>query len=51
MCLYPEGKKVKLSIFLIKHAMRAHGEWRYDSNVLDFETRWRRVVSFTPRPL
>jgi hypothetical protein len=27
------------------------GEWRYSSTILDFGTRCRRVVSFTPRPL
>jgi hypothetical protein len=26
-------------------------EWRYSSTILDFGTRWRWVVSFTPRPL
>jgi hypothetical protein len=26
-------------------------EWRYSSTVLDHGTRWRRVVSFTIRPL
>jgi hypothetical protein len=26
-------------------------EWRYSSTILDLGTRWRRVVSFTPRPL
>jgi hypothetical protein len=30
---------------------RHMGEWRYSSNILDLGTRWRRVVSFTPRPL
>jgi hypothetical protein len=27
------------------------GEQRYSSSILDFGTRWRWVVSFTPRPL
>jgi hypothetical protein len=27
------------------------GEWRYSSNILDLGTRWRCVVSFTPRSL
>jgi hypothetical protein len=27
------------------------GEWRYSSNFLDLGTRWRSVVSITPRPL
>jgi hypothetical protein len=27
------------------------GEWRYSSTILDLSTKWRWVVSFTPRPL
>jgi hypothetical protein len=27
------------------------GERRYNSNVLQIDTVWRRAVSFTPRPL
>jgi hypothetical protein len=27
------------------------GKWRYSSAILDVGTRWRCVVSFTPRPL
>jgi hypothetical protein len=27
------------------------GEWRYIFTFLDLGTRWRLVVSFTPRPL
>jgi hypothetical protein len=26
-------------------------EWRYSSTILDLDTRWRWVVSFSPRPL
>jgi hypothetical protein len=26
-------------------------EWRYNSIILDIGPRWRRVVSFRPRPL
>jgi hypothetical protein len=26
-------------------------EWRYKATILDLGTRWRWVVSFTPRPL
>jgi hypothetical protein len=26
-------------------------EWRYSSTILDFGTRWRWMISFTPRPL
>jgi hypothetical protein len=27
------------------------GEWRYSSTILDLETRWRWVISFTFLPL
>jgi hypothetical protein len=27
------------------------GEWRYSATFLDLGTRWRWIVSFTPRPL
>jgi hypothetical protein len=27
------------------------GEYRYNSTILDLDTRWRRVVSFTSRPI
>jgi hypothetical protein len=27
------------------------GEWRYSSIIFDLDTRWKWVVSFTPRPL
>jgi hypothetical protein len=27
------------------------GEWRYSFAILKLGTRWRRVFSFTPRPL
>jgi hypothetical protein len=30
---------------------RSTGEWRYGSNILDPDTAWRWVVSFTPLPL
>jgi hypothetical protein len=30
---------------------RHMGEWRYSSSILDIATGWRRVASFTPRPL
>jgi hypothetical protein len=30
---------------------RRMGEWRYSSTILDLGTRWRWVVSYTPRPL
>jgi hypothetical protein len=38
-------KKVKLSPW------RHMGEWRYSSTIFDHGTRWRWVVTFTPRPL
>jgi hypothetical protein len=31
--------------------MKTYGEWRYSSTILDPGTRWRWVISFTPRPL
>jgi hypothetical protein len=27
------------------------GEWSYSSTILDLGSRWRWVVSFTPRPI
>jgi hypothetical protein len=31
--------------------MKAYGEGRYSSTILDLCTRWRYVVSFTSQPL
>jgi hypothetical protein len=31
--------------------MKMYGKWRYNSTILDFGTKWRWVVSFTPLPL
>jgi hypothetical protein len=31
--------------------MKTYGERRYSTTILDLGTRWRWVVSFTPRPL
>jgi hypothetical protein len=31
--------------------MKVYGEWKCSSTILDLGTRWRRVVSFTLRPL
>jgi hypothetical protein len=31
--------------------MKTYTEWRYSSNILGLGTRWRRMISFTPRPL
>jgi hypothetical protein len=48
-----KGKKVKLSLCLTKHhAMKTYwGSGGLTSHILDLGTRWRWVVSFTPRPL
>jgi hypothetical protein len=44
--------KVKLSLDLLKHCvMKTYGEWRYSSTILDLGTRWRWMVSITPRQL
>jgi hypothetical protein len=45
--------KVKLSLCLTKHhAMKTHwGSGGVAPRILDLGTRWRWVVSFTPRPL
>jgi hypothetical protein len=46
-------QKVKLSLCLTKHhAMKAYwGRGGIASRIIDLGTRWRWVVSFTPRPL
>jgi hypothetical protein len=31
--------------------MKTYGEWKYNSTIPDLSTRWRRVISFTPRLL
>jgi hypothetical protein len=31
--------------------LKTYGHWRYSSNILDFGTRFIRVISSTPRPL
>jgi hypothetical protein len=40
-------------LFLIQdHAMKTLAKWRYSStHSFDLDTRWKWVVSFTPRPL
>jgi hypothetical protein len=45
-----EGKVPVLNYLSIT-PWRHMGEWRYCSTILDLGTRWRWVVSFTPRPL
>jgi hypothetical protein len=46
-----ERKFVPLLNYLSTTPCRHMGEWRYSSTILDLGTRWRRVVSFTSRPL
>jgi hypothetical protein len=48
-----EGKKVKLSLCLIKHhAMKMYwGSGGIDPHILDLSTRWRLVVRLPPMPL
>jgi hypothetical protein len=41
----PVGLKLSL------YSMKMYGRWKYSSTILDLGTNWRRVVSFTPRPL
>lgn len=41
---------VKVKVFAI-HAMKAYGWSRCVAPPCNFETRWRQVVSLTPRPL
>jgi hypothetical protein len=44
--------KVTFPCTLIKHhAMKASGEWRYSSIILDLGSSWRWVISLTLRPL
>jgi hypothetical protein len=31
--------------------MKTYREWKYSSTIPDLGTRWRRVISFTPRLL
>jgi hypothetical protein len=46
--------KVKLCLCLTNEALRHEGVWGsgcIDPHFLDLGTSWRRMVSFTPRPL
>jgi hypothetical protein len=48
------SERVKLSLCLTSSALRHEGVWRsgcVDPHFVDLRTGWRRVVSFTPRPL
>jgi hypothetical protein len=42
---------LKGKVLLCTTPSRRMGEWSYSSTILDLSTRWRWVVSFTPRPL
>jgi hypothetical protein len=48
-----KGKVVPVLFILTEHhAIKAYwGSGGIDLRILDLGTRWRRVVSFTPRPL
>jgi len=47
-----KGKDVPVFFFLPEqYAIKAIGEWGIVPHILDPGTRWRWVVSFTPRPL
>jgi hypothetical protein len=51
--IYIELVKVSCPVALTEHhAMKAYwGNEIIAPRILDFDTRWRSVVSFTPRPL
>jgi hypothetical protein len=49
--LYKEGKGKVVPVLSQALCHKDMGEWRYSSTILDLGTRWRWVVSFTPRPL
>jgi hypothetical protein len=57
--LYRQGKsrsshesKVFRVLNLISTApWRRVGEWKYSSTIIDLDTRWRCVITFTPRPI
>jgi hypothetical protein len=53
LCMSLECKKGIVAVLnkLSTMPWRYMGEWRYSSTFLDFGTRWRCVVSFTPRSL
>jgi hypothetical protein len=44
-CLFLESKQ---SVFFVTNP--AMGRWRYSSLIVNLGTRWRRLVSFMPRP-
>jgi hypothetical protein len=48
---FSKGKAVPVLNYLSAIPWRRMGEWRYSSTILDLDTRWSWVVSFTPRPL
>jgi hypothetical protein len=45
------GKVVPVVNQLSTTPWRRMGEWRYNTIILDLGTRWKYVVSLTPRPL
>jgi hypothetical protein len=56
-CVHTVNHKSCLALYsyinsaAIIHYVRYIGEWMYRSMFLDLSTSWRRVVSFSPRPL
>jgi hypothetical protein len=50
--LRPTAGKIKVSLCLIKHqTMKTYRSVEVQLHILDLGTRWRWVVSFSPRPL
>jgi hypothetical protein len=50
-CAVIKGRSCPWVQLMKLHAMRTYGEWRYSSTILDLDSRWMWVVSFTLRPL
>jgi hypothetical protein len=48
---YGRGNVVPVRNWLSTMPLRHIGEWRYSSTILDLNTGWRWVVSFTLKPL
>jgi hypothetical protein len=51
MIIIRQGEVVPVFNSLRNTLWRRKREWRYSSTILDLGTRWKWVVSFTPRPL
>jgi hypothetical protein len=47
--LHPEASTELHST--MHHAMKTYGKCRYSSTIIDLGTRWKCVISFTPRTL